>query len=133
MAEQRKGGCACGAVRYTVVATAWDVGDCHCRTCQRAVGAAYVTWASVAADTVDITGHVRWWQSSERAERGFCGVCGTSLFYRPLRGGYLDLAVATLDDPSDVAPTYAIWVTTKQPWVHLDPTHPAYADSGPDV
>ena len=48
------GGCACGAVRFEVLGRRMVVADCHCRMCQRAVGAAFVTWASIRAERLRI-------------------------------------------------------------------------------
>jgi hypothetical protein len=129
--EPRDGGCACGAIRYTIGATS-DVGDCHCRTCRRSVGAAYVTWATVAPEALVIRGTPRWWASSPRAERGFCPDCGTSLFFRPRAGGFVDVTVASLDAPEGLPPRYAIWGADRLPWAPLDPTLPLHEEDGPD-
>ena len=36
-----EGGCACGAIRYSCAGKPHYMGNCHCRDCQRATGAAY--------------------------------------------------------------------------------------------
>lgn len=38
------GACLCGAVRYEVTDLLEQVAHCHCTMCQRAHGAAFVTW-----------------------------------------------------------------------------------------
>lgn len=128
------GGCACGAVRYELTGVPTDVSDCHCRLCQRAVGAAVVTWASVDTPRLQIVrGEPRWWRSSASAERGFCPRCGASLLFRQVGGGpSVDLTVATLDEPGAVRPSAAIWLTSRQPWVHLAPAVAQHADGGDD-
>lgn len=133
------GGCACGALRYELIGADLDVADCHCRMCQRAVGAAFVTWATLAPERLRVVrGQPAWWRSSVSAERGFCASCGTSLFFRPRRGEvaggapFLDVTVASLDEPAAVRPRYAIWTERRLPWTHLDPELPAYPQSGPD-
>lgn len=130
----RNGGCACGAVRYEVSGRRLNIGECHCRMCQRSVGAASVTWASLRRERLRfVQGEPTWWASSVAAERGFCATCGTSLVFRP-RGDhpFLDLTVASFDEPNSLAPSYHIWTASRLPWVHLDPALPAYAGSGPD-
>ena len=32
--------------------------------------------------------HVTWYRSSEKVERGFCAVCGSTLFFKPTMAGY---------------------------------------------
>lgn len=128
------GGCACGAVRFEVLGRRMNVADCHCRRCQRSVGAAVVTWASIRPERLRmVQGEPRWWRSSAAAERGFCGDCGSSLFFRPVGGGgHLDVIVCAFDAPEALRPTYQIWTASRQPWVHLDPELPSYEGSGPD-
>lgn len=128
------GGCACGAVRYEIQGRRLNIGDCHCRMCQRSVGAAFVTWASLRRERLRfVRGEPAWWRSSVSAERGFCARCGTSLLFRPLSDApFLDVTVASFDEPGALGPSYAIWTESRQPWVHLDPDLPTYPESGPD-
>ncbi len=51
---------------------------------------------------VEITGieHLQVFESSEWAERGFCGQCGTHLFYRLTGTGGHMVPVGVLDDDS---------------------------------
>ena len=94
---------------------------------------AYVTWATMSARDLTITGEPTWWASSARAHRGFCGECGTSLFFRPVHGDFIDVTVATFDDPAPFGPSYVIWTAARLPWVVLDARLPAHADDGPDT
>ena len=129
---QSTGGCLCGAIRFTLDGPPIDVADCHCRLCQRSVGAVSVTWATVDPARLTVTGTPAWFRSSTRAERGFCPGCGTSLFFRPLRGDFVDVTVAAFDDPAGLPPTYVIWTSARVPWAPLAPGVPAHAEDGPD-
>lgn len=128
------GGCACGAVRFTATAPPTEVAWCHCRTCQRSVGAPAVAWASFPAGTVTWRGPLATWRSSDRAQRGFCGACGSSLAWLPDRAGMgPDLAVATFDAPEALAPTFSIWCGDRLPCTEgLDAHLPRSVDAGPD-
>ena len=80
--KERTGKCLCGAV--TVTATIPDEAHaCHCRMCQRWTGSALVS-VEAAADAVSFGGeeNIATHASSAWAERGFCKVCGSGLFYR---------------------------------------------------
>lgn len=50
-----EGACLCGAVRFEVGGPLDRVAHCHCTICQRAHGAAFVTWAAVPAERLRIT------------------------------------------------------------------------------
>lgn len=99
--ESHGGGCLCGAVRYIVQGPLRPVVNCHCGQCLRFHGhhGAYsgAPWAQVT-----ITGEdsLRWYRSSEMARRGFCAVCGSSLFWERLGRGFLSIAAGSLDRPT---------------------------------
>lgn len=79
------GSCLCGDVTFAVVFPSKWVAHCHCTLCQRAHGAAFVTWVSVldANCTVfDPAQSLRWYASTPVAERGFCARCGSTMFFR---------------------------------------------------
>ena len=113
------GGCLCGAVRYRLSAPPTVVTHCHCRTCRRATGAPFVTWLTAVSESFEFTaGKLAVFHSSPDVSRGFCVTCGTTLTYQ--HDSYteeLDIAVATLDDPTHVTPQDHIWVGTMLPWL----------------
>ena len=80
-----EGGCLCGAVRYRIGAEPDHAGYCHCRMCQRAAGAPVVAWLTVARAAFAWTrGEPAVYRSSAKAERLFCGACGTQLAFREI-------------------------------------------------
>ncbi|MDU8910491.1 GFA family protein [Aestuariicoccus sp. MJ-SS9] len=121
------GGCMCGAIRYRLHGPFTYSAHCHCRSCQRAVGAGFATYSAVAPDNFEILqGEMAIYHSSPGVRRGFCGTCGTSLSYAG--DDWTDYAIlsATLDDPSAARPTTNVYVSEKQPWVVLDERLRAY-------
>jgi hypothetical protein len=126
--ERHAGGCLCGAVRYTLHgAPDWSA-HCHCRSCQKATGAAFATWAGVKAENFEvIKGQLTVCKTSPGVERGFCGKCGTSLTYVGAGWpGQVSVLAPTLDEPDTVAPTVHVYVEHQLPWVKLAdglPTH----------
>ncbi|WP_282608157.1 GFA family protein [Pelagibius sp. Alg239-R121] len=77
-----EGGCICGAVRYRVSGQLADVIACHCRECRRMSGHYYAaTAASQEAFEITETSGLAWFGSSKSSRRGFCRVCGSSLFF----------------------------------------------------
>jgi hypothetical protein len=114
-----KGGCLCGTVRYRLTAQPFGVGWCHCRTCQRNSGSPAMVFASVPVDDYLIeqgSEKVRRYRSSEKAERWFCGECGTPLLFSPIDGATRDFSLATLDDPAAVVPEFHIYYDSRIAW-----------------
>lgn len=121
--EVHEGGCMCGTVRYRLHGPVTYSAHCHCRSCQRAVGAGYVTYTAVAPENFEvIEGELSIFNSSPGVRRGFCNNCGTSLSYSG--DDWTDYAImsATLDDPTVAVPTTNAYTKDKQPWVALDET-----------
>lgn len=114
------GGCGCGAVRYAASGTPFDVSHCHCRDCRRVSAAPFVTWFSVAARDLVVTGTPERLASSAQVERTFCGRCGTPLTYRRHdRPDVVDVTACSLDDPAAVTPADHTWTAEQLPWVRL--------------
>ena len=107
------GGCQCGAIRFRAE-NVGGAGICHCRMCQKAFGSFY--GAFVTGHGVEWTrGSPKYFASSNRARRGFCGDCGTPLTYQA-DGDGLELAIGAFDDPSHVAPTFQVNPADKLPF-----------------
>ena len=72
--------CLCGAVKINAMIKSLEIGVCHCGMCRQWAGSPYF---AIESDNVTLSGDsVKAYESSEWAERGFCGDCGTHLFYR---------------------------------------------------
>jgi hypothetical protein len=53
-----------------------------------------------SAITIHGEDNVSWFQSSEKARRGFCSTCGSSLFWDPLFRDWIGVAMGSFDDPT---------------------------------
>lgn len=74
------GSCLCGAVRFTITGPLRPVIACHCLQCRKSSGH-HVAATSARRDHVSVAGDVTWFRSSDTARRGFCGTCGSNLFW----------------------------------------------------
>ena len=130
MTASVEGGCLCGGVRYRLHGPGKQGSDCHCEDCRRASAAPYVTWCSFPSDAVELlSGELRQVPHASRL-RFFASCCGTPLFIRDdASSGWIDITVASLDDPKSFPPQVAIWTEDKLPWVQLDPTRRAFPRS----
>ncbi len=121
ISEEHHGGCLCGDVRYIIHGEPTYAGHCHCRSCQRGIGAGFVTWVGVAPENFEVTeGKITFCATSPGVQRGFCGHCGSSLTFAG--EGWTDIGVtaASLDDPGVAKPTSNVYLDHRQPWVVLD-------------
>jgi len=125
------GGCLCGEVRYAAQGDPINERVCHCRLCQRAIGAAFNARALYAVEAVTVSGPVGTAHSSEGLKRGFCTRCGTTIFSKREALGIMGLTSGSMDDPSGFAPIDHIWVSSKQPWLKLDDGLPQHAEGPP--
>ena len=111
------GGCLCGQVRFTGVWGSDPLRACHCGQCRRWSGH---VWAAALTDRLDITGEVRWFRSSPRAERGFCPTCGASLFWRRIGSDHIDVAAGSVDAPTGLILAAHIYVEDKGDYYQID-------------
>jgi hypothetical protein len=103
-APKGSGGCLCGAVRYVIDGELRDVILCHCRECLRWHGH-FCAATSCRQDDLRFTESrgLRWIDSpgsDAHARRGFCGECGSSLFWDAPDRATVAVAAGTLDEPT---------------------------------
>jgi hypothetical protein len=127
------GGCLCGAVRYQIEGAVGKLCFCHCTSCRRATGAPMVPWGTCARDALRVTrGRLSEYHSSTEVWRGFCARCGTSLTYRhEARAAEIDITLASLDDPTLLAPQMQVWVKDQLPWTPIGDDLPRYDEGVP--
>lgn len=127
-----EGGCACGAVRYTVSAAPIMGGHCQCTSCQKASGTGHSSHVMLPESAVTVRGTVRYWESPADSGnligRGFCPTCGTPLFSRNAgMPGFFFIRPASLDDPSQFSPAMVVYASRGHAWDKLDAALPHFA------
>jgi hypothetical protein len=129
-----RGSCLCGSVRFEARLPMKWVAHCHCTRCQRAHGAAFVTWAGFEFARVTIDdGHkaLRWHEGVAGGSRAFCGRCGSPMFFRSERWpGELHVARALFTDPLDREPQAHVFYETHVPWVTIVDDLPTQRSGG---
>jgi hypothetical protein len=124
MEKQKVGGaCLCGGVKFEVQLPSLWCAHCHCTQCQRFHGAPLVTWAGFSDECFSVVSgeqNLRWYASSAPAQRGFCGECGSSLFFRSSQWpGEMHVALANLEGPLDREPQGHVFYDSHVDWLHL--------------
>lgn len=117
--------CLCGAVQLRARLPSLWLSHCHCTLCQRAHGAALVTWVGLdeaGCQIDDRDGVLRWYRSTPPAQRGFCTRCGTPLLFKSTRWpDELHVVVANFTTPLDRAPQAHTHWETRVAWCAVDP------------
>ena len=93
-----EGSCLCGTVRYTVSGELRAVTYCHCSQCRKQTGLYYATTAAADSDLVIEGGeNITWFAASQHARRGFCGTCGSALFWKMESAPHTAILAGSLD------------------------------------
>ncbi|MBG6141956.1 hypothetical protein IWQ51_000065 [Labrenzia sp. EL_142] len=92
----RTGNCLCGQVTFTAEALP-RLQACHCSMCRKWVGGPFM---AVPCTNSKFEGPVQRYASSEGFERGFCPVCGSSIFFHPIDSDLHGIPIGLFDDPS---------------------------------
>jgi hypothetical protein len=126
MAKTFEGGCACGAVRYTIAAEPMMAGHCHCRDCQRMSGTGHSSLMMFPKAAATIKGPLKFHESTadsgNKVGRGFCANCGS--FVTGRSSGFPDMvtiAAGSLDDPSRFQPQFIVYTARAHAWDRMDP------------
>lgn len=136
MTAAYEGGCLCGAVRYRHAGPLREVIGCHCNQCRRTSGH-FVAATRGTRDGLTLVADagLRWYESSRDCFRGFCGHCGSSLFWTRENSGRISIMAGTLDGPTGLGLTRHIHVADRGDYYRIDPDLPC-AEQGdvlPDI
>lgn len=119
MSILHEGGCRCGAARYEIDLTGAHTLNCHCRDCQKHLGAPFSVFTIVEAPQfrwlTPPTGSIA---LSNSAVRRFCVTCGTYLKWEGAdTPDKAEINVMTLDAPEVVKVDEEIYVGTRLDWI----------------
>jgi hypothetical protein len=122
------GSCLCGGVAYEIRGEVRPVDYCHCAQCRKTSGH-YVAATACSPDALQLVadGSLSWFASSASADRGFCAVCGSSLFWRPKHGAHISVMAGTLDAPTGLKAVEHIYVADASDYYTITDGLPQYA------
>jgi len=101
MSEHKTGSCLCGAVKFEVKGPLRAVIACHCHQCRKQTGN-YMSATGAKDIYLKMTEArgLKWYRSSDEARRGFCGECGSTLFWKGDGRDYTAIAAGAIDGPT---------------------------------
>lgn len=108
------GACLCGAVSFDVAGALPAPDCCHCSKCRKVSGHCFAS-TDVPRDALTVRGekNVAWFRSSEKVRRGFCRICGSSLFFDPVHRDWTAVAMGAFDNPTGTRLARHIFVADK--------------------
>ena len=119
----RTGQCLCGAVKFTAEDVETEFGVCHCVMCQRWAGGPFF---STTTGQVTFTGeeHLTRYPSSAWAERAFCSICGSNLYYRITKLDNHEMCIGAFDNKDGLIMTSEIFADAKPAGFEFAGDHP---------
>ena len=112
--EIHTGACLCGRIRLKIAGAMRPVVACHCSQCRKQTGHYYAaTNAPDAAIEIEGGEHLKWFQSSDQAKRGFCAECGSALFWKHDKDDFTSILAGCLDLPTGLRLEKHIFVADK--------------------
>ena len=132
--ETVSGSCLCGAVSFRIDGPMRGVVACYCGQCQRTHGI-FGAYSRCALENFSFTEErgLKWYKSSDAAERGFCAECGSSLFWKPIGGDYVSVAAGSVDDKSRLHLAGHIYCDNLPDYLSLNDDLPKYPGSSGDA
>jgi hypothetical protein len=91
------GRCLCGAVTVTATMSKPILRACHCEMCRQHTSGAFFSMAA-DPDSIVVVGPAQTYRSSDWAERGFCGTCGSTLWYGTVHDGTRNLSAGLFEN-----------------------------------
>ena len=116
------GGCLCGAVRYRARRPLRPAIACHCTQCRKTSGN-YVNATCVWRRNFELTNDdgLAWYRSSDRAARGFCRECGSSVLWSARERDTITIMCGTIDGRTGLDTAAHICVADKGDYYSIDP------------
>ncbi|TRD16933.1 GFA family protein [Palleronia caenipelagi] len=126
-----EGSCLCGEIRFRVSGPLLPVVGCHCVQCRKTSGH---YWAATATrrELLEISGTPKWYESTPGIKRGFCGRCGSSLFWDD-GGDLVSIAPGGLDEGEPPAMVGHIFCASKGSYYEVADGLPQAAASDEEI
>ena len=124
-----KGSCECQGVVFELTGELRDVGFCHCSQCRKTSGH---YWAATQVSKRNLNlikaTSLSWYDSSDEARRGFCSVCGSSMFYERKGIDKISVSAGSLEIPTSLDRMRHIYVASKGDYYDISDDLPQFEE-----
>ncbi len=124
------GECLCGSVSFELSGPLRNIVSCYCSECRKTSGN-YVSATSVKEKQIhfiDQSGLA--WFKNDLANRGFCQLCGSSLFWKQLENGEVSVMAGCLEADTGLKVKSHLFVADKSDFHEIAGNAPQYNRSG---
>ncbi len=120
------GGCACGAIRYSIVGEPMVMNDCQCRHCQQRSGTGHSSYVVFKGAAVTLSGRASTWEIKgdlgTPKSHGFCPTCGAPVYLAfPTMPDMFAIQAGSLDEPERYQPQATLFTASGHAWDALAP------------
>ena len=124
-----KGSCECQGVVFELTGELRDVVFCHCSQCRKTSGH---YWAATQVSKGNLNlikaTSLSWYDSSDKARRGFCSVCGSSMFYERKRIDKISVSAGSLEILTSLDRMRHIYVASKGDYYDISDDLPQFEE-----
>ena len=124
-----KGSCECQGVVFELIGELRDFVFCHCSQCRKTSGH---YWAATQVSKGNLNlikaTSLSWYDSSDKARRGFCSVCGSSMFYERKGIDKISVSAGSLEIPTSLDRMRHIYVTSKGDYYDISDDLPQFEE-----
>ena len=124
-----KGSCECQGVVFELTGELRDVVFCHCSQCRKTSGH---YWAATQVSKGNLNlikaTSLSWYASSDKARRGFCSVCGSSMFYERKGIDKISVSAGSLEIPTSLDRMRHIYVASKGDYYDISDDLPQFEE-----
>ena len=99
------GSCLCKSISFEIEGAISKVFFCHCKQCRMWNGH-YTAAVGIEENQLSFSRseNLKWFSSSVKAERGFCGDCGSCLFWKENGSSVIFVWAGTISDQANLKP-----------------------------
>ena len=124
-----KGSCECQGIVFELTGELRDVVFCHCSQCRKTSGH---YWAATQVSKGNLNlikaTSLSWYDSSDKARRGFCSVCGSSMFYERKGIDKISVSAGSLEIPTSLDRMRHIYVASKGDYYDISDDLPQFEE-----
>ena len=124
-----KGSCECQGVVFELIGELRDVVFCHCSQCRKTSGH---YWAATQVSKGNLNlikaTSLSWYDSSDNARRGFCSLCGSSMFYERKGIDKISVSAGSLEIPTSLDRMRHIYVASKGDYYGISDDLPQFEE-----